>query len=93
MKVKLNYGFFIEIDKLCYTLKQNYVGKKGTGSRTHGHFSTLEDAVKKYLDLNRINKMKEEYADLQKFIADIRKADNDALDGIREELDRFPQKW
>lgn len=50
--VKLNYGYYIEIDQLNYTLRQQYIGQKRTGEekeavRTYGYYGNIRDAMKR----------------------------------------------
>lgn len=53
MTIKLKHDYFIEVDEKNFTLKSEYTNQK-TGeqaTRTHGYFSSLESAVKKYINL------------------------------------------
>ena len=53
MIIKLKHNFFIEVDEKNFTLKSEYTNKK-TGkqaTRTHGYFSSFENAIKNYIKL------------------------------------------
>lgn len=53
MIIKLKHDYFIEVDEKNFTLKSEYVNQKTNekATRTHGYFSSLESAVKKYINL------------------------------------------
>ena len=57
MRIELINGYFIEVEKLCYTLKQKHISQKTgkEGVRTHGYFDKLEHALDKFLRLNQID--------------------------------------
>ena len=53
MIIKLKYDFFIEVDEKNFTLKSEYTNKKTNekATRTHGYYSTLDNAIKNYIKL------------------------------------------
>lgn len=57
MIIKLKHGFFVEAEEKNFTLKSEYTNQK-TGeqaTRTHGYFSSLESAIRKYIMLATID--------------------------------------
>ena len=50
IEIKLQDGYFIEVDPLNYTLRQRYSGKTKDGEekesvRTHGYYGSIRQAV------------------------------------------------
>ena len=53
MIIKLKHDYFIEVDERNFTLKSEYLNKKtnAKATRTHGYYSSLESAIKTYINL------------------------------------------
>ena len=53
MTIKLKHDYFIEVDERNFTLKSEYLNKKTKekATRTHGYYSSIEGAIKKYIIL------------------------------------------
>ena len=52
VEIKLQDGYFIEVDPLNYTLRQRYSGKTKDGEskesvRTHGYYGSIRQAVER----------------------------------------------
>lgn len=95
--ITLKNGYYIEIDPLNYTLRQKYTGKTKSGEkrdafRTLGHFGNIESAIRKYIELTRLDVLDGERLTLEEYIDSIQKINAIALQGIQEELRRFPVK-
>ena len=95
--ITLKNGYYIEIDPLNYTLRQKYIGKTKSGEkreafRTLGHFGNMENAIKKYLELSQMDVLDGERLTLEEYVDSIQKINAIALQGIQEELRRFPVK-
>ena len=87
MTVKLNHGFFIEIDALNYTLRRKYKGKARDGRekdavKTCGYFGNIESAVKEYLRLVQLENLKDETLSSEKFLLAIDKSNEVAVEKI-----------
>lgn len=84
MIIKLTNGFFIEIDEMNYTLKQNFIGKgkdekPKTSVRVIGYFSTMDGAIKRYITVNQTQLLLEEAMEMEQYVKSIEKINNDAL--------------
>lgn len=95
--ITLKNGYYIEIDPLNYTLRQKYTGKtksveKKEAFRTLGHFGNMESTIRKYIELTRLDVLDGERLTLEEYIDSIQKINAIALQGIKEELRRFPVK-
>ena len=95
--INLKNGYYIEIDPLNYTLRQKYTGETKSGEkkdafRTLGHFGNMESAIRKYIELTRLDVLDGERMTLEEYVDSIQKINAIALQGIQEELRRFPVK-
>ena len=95
--INLKNGYYIEIDPLNYTLRQKYTGETKSGEkkeafRTLGHFGNTESAIRKYLELSQLDVLDGERLTLEEYVDSIQKINAIALQGLREELRRFPVK-
>lgn len=95
--VKLNYGYYIEIDQLNYTLRQQYIGQKRSGEekeavRTYGYYGDIRVALKRYLELVQIDKLGDGAHTIDEYINIIGKSNKEALVGIDDALKAFQLK-
>ena len=95
--ITLKNGYYIEIDPLNYTLRQKYTGETKSGQkkeafRTLGHFGNMESAIRKYIELTRLDVLDGEMLTLEEYLDSIQKINAIALQGIQEELRRFQVK-
>lgn len=95
--ITLKNGYYIEIDPLNYTLRQKYTGETKSGEkrddfRTLGNFGNMESAIRKYIELTRLDVLDGERLTLEEYVDSIQKINAIALQGIQEELRRFPVK-
>lgn len=95
--ITLKNGYYIEIDPLNYTLWQKYTGETKSGEkkeafRTLGHFANIENAIRKYLELSQLDILDGEMLTLEEYVESFQKINAIALQGIQEELRRFPVK-
>ena len=95
--INLKNGYYIEIDPLNYTLRQKYTGETKSGEkkdafRTLGHFGNMESAIRKYIELSQMDVLDGERLTLEEYVDSIQKINAIALQGLREELRRFPVK-
>ena len=95
--ITLKNGYYIEVDPLNYTLRQKYTGATKSGEkrdafRTLGHFGNMESAIRKYIELTRLDVLDGERLTLEEYVDSIHKINAIALQGIQEELRRFPVK-
>lgn len=95
--ITLKNGYYIEVDPLNYTLRQKYTGETRSGEkrdafRTLGHFGNMESAIRKYIELSQMDVLDGEMLTLEEYVDSIQKINAIALQGIQEELRRFPVK-
>lgn len=95
--ITLKNGYYIEIDPLNYALRQKYTGETKSGEkrdafRTLGHFGNMESAIRKYIELTWLDVLDGERLTLEEYVGSIQKINAIALQGIQEELRRFPVK-
>lgn len=72
--IKLNQGFFIEVDDRNFTLKSEYINKKTKGKaiRTHGYFPSLESCTKNYIKLATLDANDGETIELHELLEKIK---------------------
>ena len=95
--INLKNGYYIEIDPLDYTLRQKYTGETKYGEkkdafRTFGYFGNIESAIRKYIELSQMDVLEGERLTLEEYVDSIQKINAITLQGIQEELRRFPVK-
>lgn len=95
--ITLKNGYYIEIDPLNYTLRQKYTGETKSGEkkeafRTLGHFGNIESVIRKYIELAQLDVLDGERMTLEEYVESIQKINAISLQGIQEELRRFPVK-
>lgn len=95
--ITLKNGYYIEIDPLNYTLRQKYTGETKSGEkkeafRTLGHFGNIEIAIRKYIELSQMDVLDGERLKLEEYVESIQKINAIAIQGLQEELRRFPVK-
>ena len=95
--VKLNHGYYIEIDQLNYTLRQQYIGQKRSGEekeavRTYGYYGDIQVALRRYLELVQIDKLSNGAYTIDEYINIIGKSNKEALAGIDDALKALPVK-
>lgn len=94
---KLNFGFYIEMDALNYTLCRKYIGKSRDGQekesvKTCGYFGNLESAVKEYLRLVQLENLKDETFSSDEFLLAIEKSNEAAVEEIIKRIDGSEKK-
>lgn len=94
---KLNFGFYIEMDALNYTLCRKYMGKSRDGQekeavKTCGYFGNLESAVKEYLRLVQLENLKDETFSAEEFLLAIEKSNEAAVEEIIKRIDGSEKK-
>ena len=95
--ISLHYGYFIEVDKMCYTLKrvrkgQNKKGDEIDTETTFGYFGSIMNAMDKYLEYAHIDKMPDKAIEMREYVEIIEQSNKNALRGLQSVLDRFPIK-
>ena len=89
MKILLGNGYFVEIDNLNHTLKQEYIGTNKEGAfqqyeKVHGYFSNLDSAVERYLLLNQNDLMADSRLGMKKYLELVRLANENAVKAFKE---------
>lgn len=95
--IELSNGYFIDIDPLNYTLRQRYTGQAKSGERkeavrTHGHYSRIEQAITRYMELCQMEILDGERLSLEEYVDLIKTVNKVALHGLKEVLGRFEVK-
>ena len=84
MRVILSNGYFIEIDSFNHTLKQKQVGKNKKGEereyeRVIGYFSSLENAVERYLLHIQSDSMEDVPLTLDEYLTHVKESNKKAV--------------
>lgn len=88
MIIELTNGYFIEIDKLLnHTLKQRRPGKTRDGEdkdavKIHGYFSSVRQAVEKFIALNQIDSMADTAVELREYVKQSEEINKSAVQAI-----------
>lgn len=87
--IELRDGYFIEVDEMNSTLKQRYVGEKKTGEKKEaeriiGYYSKPKDAMKRFAELNRTDKMDGMRLYISEYVNELKKADAEVLKFLSE---------
>lgn len=95
--IELSNGYFIEIDPLNYTLRQQYTGQTKSGEekeaiRTHGYYGDISKALRRYIELCQMEILDGERLSLEEYIDLIKTVNKVALHGLKEVLGRFEVK-
>lgn len=88
MRIELTNGYFVDVDPMNYTLKKHTVVKKkddsmAEGEKVCGYFSNLENAVKKFLQLNQIDLLSDTAVSLQGYLASVETINQMAVQAIK----------
>ena len=92
--IELTNGLWIEVDPMCYTLKRKrFVKKKNSEERkevitTHGYFSNLNGAVKKFLTLRNIDEHDKAFLSMTDYVRAVEKSNEEAVNVILDEWNR-----
>ena len=95
--INLNYGYYIEIDRLNYTLKQNekIIDKKGQEkevTRIWGYFGNLRKLIERYMELCQKDMIADSDVSMMEYVEMVEKANEMAVQGLESVLGRFPVK-
>lgn len=90
--IKLANGYYIEIDPLNYTLRQEYIGKTKEGQekkgiRTIGYFSNMKNAVDRFLKMNQVDELRDFSGDFKEYVKKVEKVNKTATKAICEVLE------
>ena len=95
--IKLNNGYFIEIDSLNYTLKQNYIGEDKKGQkkkyeRTIGYFGNIRQLMERYLEQCQKEFIGQSDIDFEEYVKMVEQSNEMAVKGLESVLEQFPIK-
>ena len=96
-RIELKNGYYIGVDSLNYTLRQEYIRNKKDGGkkkayRTCGHFSDIRGAIGKYIRLVQLDVLSDESVSLDEYVKNIEQINKIAIQGLESVLGRFPIK-
>lgn len=97
VEIKLQDGYFIEIDPLNYTLRQKYSGKTKDGEekesiRTHGYYGSIRQAVGRYITLSQLDFMDGMSVNLKEHVDLIERLNKSAVQRIESAVGRHPKE-
>lgn len=87
--IDLRDGYFIEVDEMNSTLKQRYQGKTKDGQakeaeRTIGYYPKPVDALKRFVEINRADKMDNMRLYISEYVKELKKADAELMIFLKE---------
>lgn len=94
IKITLNSDYFIEIDPLNYTLKQQYSGrtKDGrprAGERVIGYFGNLRQCVERYMAEYQLDELAGQEMPLVQYVRMIENANKKVMRALEDSLQRI----
>lgn len=95
--INLKLGYFIEMESMCYTLKQKYKGKDRKGNakesvKTYGYFSSMKNAIERYLKEIREEVLDGEEMGLIEYAEQVDKVIKLAVQGLYKVLSEYEVK-
>ena len=95
--INLNYGYYIEIYRLNYTLKQNekIIDKKGQEkevTRIWGYFGNLRKLIERYLELCQKDMIADSDVSMMEYVEMVERSNEMAVQGLESVLKLFPVK-
>lgn len=89
--INLKLGYFIEMESMCYTLKQKYKGKDRKGNekgaeRSIGYFGSMRHAIERYLKEVTSDTLDGEKMDLKEYAKRVDQAVSLAVHGLDKAL-------
>ena len=96
-KINLKCEYFIEMESMCYTLKQKYKGKDRKGNakdaeRTIGYFGSMKHAIERYLKEITSETLHREEMELIEYAERVDQSVSLAVQGLDKLLSKFPIK-
>lgn len=91
IEIKLQDGYFIEVDPLNCALRQRYSGKTKDGEskesvRTHGYYGSIRQAVDRYITLSQLDFMDGMSIDLKEYVDLIERLNKSAVQRIESAI-------
>ena len=91
--ITLNNGYYVEIGKLDYTLKQDYINKNGkSATRIVGYYGNMRHLMRKYLEQCQISYEAPEGIEMMEYVKLVEESNEKAVSGLCDVLDKFPIK-
>lgn len=89
--INLKLGYFIEMESMCYTLKQKYKGKNRKGNakdaeRSIGYFGSMHNAIERYLKEVASDTLDGEEMELKEYAKRVDQAVSLAVHGLDKVL-------
>lgn len=89
MEINIGLGYYIEVTRRNYILKQRYFGTAKDGSRiernkTHGHYDTQEKALRSFLEINQIPPEAKISVDLIGYVKLVEESNERAVQALNE---------
>ena len=97
IRINLHYGYVIDVEPLCYTLKKLYAGKTKDGEAKEqekicGYFGNMRDLIEKYMFLAHIEKGASESVSMAEYVNMVDQSNKNAVRGLQSVLERYAVK-
>ena len=92
MEINIGLGYYIEVTKRNFILKQRYFGtaKDGTRverSKTHGHYGSFRDVCKAYIEINQVPPESKMSVDLIGYVKLVEESNKRAVQALNEAIE------
>lgn len=92
MEINIGLGYYIEVTKRNFILKQRYFGttkdgKRAVRSRTHGNYGSFRDACKAFIKDNQIPPEAKLSVDLMGYVKWVEEANERAVQALNEAIE------
>lgn len=92
MEINIGLGYYIEVTKRNFILKQRHFGCKKDGTRverdkTHGSYGTFRDACKAFVRINQVPPESKMSVDLIGYVKWVEEANERAVQALNEAIE------
>ena len=92
MEINIGLGYYIEVTKRNFILKQRYFGFKKDGTRVervkpHGSYSTFRKACEEYLRINQVPPESKMSVDLMGYVKLVEESNERAVQACNEAIE------
>lgn len=92
MEINIGLGYYIEVTRRNFILKQRYFGYKKDGTRvernkTHGHYGSFCDACKAYIEINQMLPESKISVDLMGYVKWVEEANERAVQALNKAIE------
>lgn len=92
MEINIGLGYYIDKSKRSHTLKQRCFGTAKDGTRvernkTHGHYDTMEKALRSFLEINQVPPESKMSIDLMGYVKWVEESNKRAVQALNEAIE------